>query len=159
MLLLPSALGNPTRRADGNSNISEDFTYDTLHRPPRSTLNVSPTPLVKNFAYDSIGNLLLKSEVGNYAYPEPGVGRPHGVVSVDGDTARATFTYDANGNQTAATGIGRTITYNAANKPASITQGALTLNFADDVDHQRYKQTIMTGSTVTTTRYLDAFGV
>ena len=105
------ALGNPTRRADGNSNISEDFTYDTVNRLTRSTLNVSPTPLVKNFAYDSIGNLLLKSDVGNYAYPQPCVGRPHGVVSVDGDTARASFTYDANGNQTGATGIGRTITY------------------------------------------------
>src|ERR1043166_3773013 len=58
-----------------------------------------------------------------------------------------------------ATGIGRTVTYNAANKTASITQGSLTLNFADDVDHQRYKQTMMQGSTVTTTRYLDAFGV
>src|ERR1043166_7706570 len=82
------ALGNPTRRADGNSNISEDFTYDTLNRLTAATLNVSPSPLVKNFAYDSIGNLLTKSDVGNYAYPEPGVGRPHGVVSVDGDTAR-----------------------------------------------------------------------
>src|ERR1043166_1319903 len=58
-----------------------------------------------------------------------------------------------------ATGIGRTVTYNAANKTASITQGSLTLNFADDVDHQRYKQTMMQGSTITTTRYLDAFGV
>jgi len=32
--------------------------------------------------------------VGNYAYPAPGLSRPHGVVRIDGDTARATFTYD-----------------------------------------------------------------
>jgi hypothetical protein len=68
-------------------------------------------------------------------------------------------TYDANGNQTAATGLGRTVTYTSYNKPASIHQGTLSLTFADDVDHQRFKQTTMAGSTVTTTRYLNAFGV
>ena len=114
---------------------------------------------MKNFSYDSIGNLLTKSDVGNYAYPVPGLPRPHGVVSVDGEIVSAAFSYDANGNQTNATGIGRSIAYNAANKPTSIARGALTLNFADDVDHQRYKQTLMQGASVTTTRYLDAFGV
>src|SRR5262249_27028442 len=104
-------------------------------------------------------NLLLKSDVGNYAYPEPGLGRPHGVVSIDGEAVSAAFTYDANGNQTNSSGIGRSIAFNASNRPASVTQGSLALNFADDVDHQRYKQTIMQGSSVTTIRYLDAFGV
>jgi hypothetical protein len=120
----------------------------TTSRDPVS--NTSPT-------IRSIGNLLTKSAVGNYTpirHP-----RPHGVVSVNGDTVSATFTYDANGNQTGATGIGRTIAYNAANKPATITKGALTLSFADDVDHQRYKRTVMQGASVTTTRYLGAFDV
>jgi hypothetical protein len=81
------------------------------------------------------------------------------VVSIDGEAVSATFSYDANGNQTNSTGLGRNIAFNAANRPASITQGALTLAFADDVDHQRYKQTVMQGASVTTTRYLDAFGV
>jgi RHS repeat-associated protein len=152
------AIGNPLSRTDGNTNVSETFTYDTLNRLTSTTVNLSPTPLVKNFAYDSIGNLLTKSDVGSYAYPAPGQPRPHAVTSVSGDTVSATFGYDPNGNQTSATGIGRTTTYNAANKTASITQGSLILSFADDVDHQRYKQTVMQGSTVTTTRYLDAFG-
>jgi RHS repeat-associated protein len=153
------ALGNPLSRADGNTGITETFAYDTLNRLTSSSINLSPTPLVKNFAYDSIGNLLTKSDVGNYAYPAPGLPRPHGVVSVDGDTVAAAFSYDANGNQTGATGVGRTLAYNASNRPASVTQGSLTLTFADDVDHQRYKQTMMQGASVTTTRYLDAFGV
>jgi RHS repeat-associated protein len=152
-------VGNPLSRADGNTGITETFTYDTLNRLTSSTVNLSPTPLVKNFAYNSIGNLLTKSDVGNYAYPEPGLPRPHGVVTADGGTLSAAFTYDANGNQVGASGLGRNIAFNAANRPASIAQGALTLNFADDVDHQRYKQTMMQGSTVTTTYYLDAFGV
>jgi len=152
-------VGNPLSRADGNAGITETFTYDTLNRLTSSSINLSPSPLVKNFSYDSIGNLLLKSDVGTYTYPTPGLARPHGVTSINGETVTAAFTYDANGNQTGATGLGRTIAFNAANRPTSITQGALRLNFADDVDHQRYKQTMLQGSTVTTTSYLDAFGV
>src|SRR5262249_842374 len=111
------------------------------------------------FAYNSIGNLLTKSDVGNYAYPEPGLPRPHGVVTADGATVSAAFTYDANGNQVGASGLARNIAFNAANRPTSITPGALPLNFADGIDHQRYKQTMTQGSSVTTTYYLDAFGV
>src|ERR1043166_7490960 len=153
------SVGNVLTRADGNTGVSEGFGYDTLNRLTSATVNLSPTPLVKNFSYDSIGNLLTKSDVGNYSYPAPGQPRPHAVVSVDGEIVSAAFSYDANGNQTNATGIGRSIAYNAANKATTITQGALTLNFADDVDHQRYKQTLMQGASVTTTRYLDGFGV
>jgi RHS repeat-associated protein len=153
------ALGNPLSRSDGNTGVSETFAYDALNRLTSSTVNLSPTPLVKTFSYDSIGNLLSKSDVGNYTYPAAGLPRPHAVTSIDGNEITATFSYDANGNQTVATGIGRTISYSSYNKPATITQGALTLSFADDVDHQRYKQTVMQGSTTTTTYYFDAFGV
>jgi hypothetical protein len=62
---------------------------------------------VKTFGYDSIGNLLLKPDVGNYAYPAPGLPRPHPVLSISGDTVSAAFTYDANANQTGATGLRR----------------------------------------------------
>jgi RHS repeat-associated protein len=152
-------VGNLLTRADGNTGVSEGFGYDSLNRLVESSVTASGDPVAKYFGYDSVGNLLLKSDVGNYAYPEPGLAHPHGVLSIDGEGVTATFSYDANGNQTGATGIGRTVTYNAANKPATITQGALTLSFADDVDHQRYQQTVMQGSTTTTTHYFDAFGV
>jgi RHS repeat-associated protein len=81
------------------------------------------------------------------------------VVSVNGDLVSATFSYDANGNQTGATGIGRTITYSSYNKPATITQGANSISFSDDVDHQRFKQVAATGTSTATTYYFDAFGV
>src|ERR1043166_5091160 len=152
-------IGNPLSRADGNSNISETFAYDTLNRLTSATVNLSPTPLVKNFTYDSIGNLLTKSDVGSYSYPAPGQPRPHAVLSVAGDTVSATFSYDANGNQTGATGIGRTTTYNAANKTKTIPQGTTSLTFFDNVDHQRFQQVAVTGATTATTTYLDAFGV
>ena len=41
-------------------------------------------------------------------------------MSVSGGSISATFTYDANGNQTS--GLGRSIVYTSHNKPASITQ-------------------------------------
>jgi RHS repeat-associated protein len=150
------AVGNPLSRADGNTGVSETFTYDSLNRLTSSSVNLSPTPLVKNFTYDSIGNLLTKSDVGSYSYPAPGQPRPHAVLSVSGDTVSATFSYDANGNQTGATGIGRTTTYNASNKTATIAQGTNLLTFSDDVDHQRFMQVAATGMTTT---YFDAFGV
>jgi RHS repeat-associated protein len=150
-------IGNVLSRADGYENVSETFTYDALNRLTSSTVNLSPTPLVKTFSYDPLGNLLSKSDVGNYAYPEAGLLRPHGVTSIDGGIVQSTFTYDPNGNQTS--GLGRTVIYNSYNKPSSIQQGSLTLGFSDDVDHQRYKQTMMQGPTVTTTRYFDAFGI
>jgi RHS repeat-associated protein len=152
-------LGNLLSRADANANVSEAFGYDALNRLTSSSVTAGGDPISKFFSYDSLGNLLMKSDVGNYAYPEAGLARPHGVLSIDGDAITATFSYDANGNQTAATGLGRTIAYNSYNKPATITQGSLTLAFTDDVDHQRFKQTMMAGAAVTTTRYLDAFGV
>jgi hypothetical protein len=42
---------------------------------------LSPTPLVKSFAYNAIGNLTAKSDVGTYTYPAAGQPRPHAVTS------------------------------------------------------------------------------
>ena len=51
-----------------------------------------------------------------------------------------------NGNQTA--GLGRSIGYTSYNKPASITQGARTITFLDDSEHQRFKQVTPEGTTL-----------
>jgi hypothetical protein len=92
---------------------------------------------MKTFAYDVIGNLLSKSDVGTYTYPASGANaiRPHAVTSISGSTINTTFAYDQNGNQTS--GLGRTISYTTFNKPSSITQGTSTLSFSHDIDHQR----------------------
>jgi RHS repeat-associated protein len=141
-------LGDLTSRADANTSLSETFAYDALDRLISSTVNFTPTPLVKTFTYDPIGNLLSKSDVGTYAYPAAGAPRPHAVTSISGG-----FAYDANGNQTS--GLGRTIGYTSFNKPSSIAHGTSTLGFFHDPEHQRFKQTAPEGITV----YLDGFGV
>ena len=129
------------------------MTYDNLNRLTQSTVALTPTPLVKNFTYDVIGNILTKSDVGNYLYPAVGAALPHAVSSISGGVISTTFTYDPNGNQTA--GLGRQIAYTSYNKPASITQGAKALFFSHDPDHQRFKQNATEGVTL----YFDAFGV
>jgi RHS repeat-associated protein len=75
------------------------------------------------------------------------------VTSLSGGTISTTFTYDANGNQTA--GLGRSITYSSYNKPASITQGTQTISFLDDTEHQRFQQVTPSGTTL----YIAGFGV
>ena len=92
--------------------------------------NIAP---VKTFTYDAIGNLLSKSDVGNYTYPLAGSALPHAVIGISGGAISTSFTYDPNGNQTA--GLNRSITYTSYNKPSAITQGTKTLFFSHDTDH------------------------
>jgi RHS repeat-associated protein len=75
------------------------------------------------------------------------------VTSISGSTLNTTFTYDPNGNQTG--GLGRTMSWTASNRPASITQGTNTISFGYDVDHQRFMQVAPDGTTL----YINAFGV
>src|SRR5579872_2918402 len=113
-------LGNVLTRADANESLTETLTYDTLNRLASATVSQNIAS-VKTFSYDPIGNLLSKSDVGTYTYPLAGAALPHAVISVAGSTINSTFTYDANGNQTA--GLGRSVSYTSYNKPSSITQG------------------------------------
>ena len=145
-------LGNPLSRTDDPANLSESFTYDPLNRLLTATVSTSVAP-VKSFTYNSIGNMLSKSDVGSYTYVPPGSPKPHAVMSISGSTLSTTFTYDANGNQTA--GLGRNITWTSYNMPASITQGTHSVSFLHDVDHQRIKQVSAAGNTL----YIGAFGV
>jgi RHS repeat-associated protein len=145
-------LGNPLSRADGTQGMSESFTYDPLNRLLTATVSGS-TSLSKTYAYNSIGNMLSKSDVGTYTYAPPGSQLPHAVMSVSGSTISTTFSYDPNGNQTA--GLGRTIAWTSYNMPASITQGTQTVSFQHDVNHQRVKQIAANGNTL----YINAFGV
>ena len=112
--------------------------------------NVAP---VKSLTYSPIGNILSKSDLGTYAYAAPGSPLPHAVTSISGSTLNTTFTYDPNGNQTG--GLGRTVSWTASNRPASITQGTNTISFGYDVDHQRVMQIAPDGTTL----YINAFGV
>ncbi len=131
-------LGKLLTRSDANTSLAESFEYDTLNRLTKSTVSLTPTPLVKTFAYNAIGNITCKSDVGTYSYPAPGQPRPHGVTSITGGMINTTFTYDPKGNMTAGNGL--TVTYTSYNKTATITRGTTTSPSTHDTDHQRYSQ-------------------
>ncbi len=95
----------------------------------------------------------MPSDVGTYTYPTSGSARPPAVSSISG-TISASFTYDANGNETAGE-TGKSLAYTSFNMPNSITEGTNTITFVHDVDHQRFKQVSPEGTTL----YLAGFGI
>ena len=85
-------LGKLLTRSDANTSLAESFGYDNLNRLTSATVALSPTPLVKTFSYNAIGNLTAKSDVGTYGYPASGQPRPHAVTSISGGPINTTFT-------------------------------------------------------------------
>ena len=47
-----------------SGDFTKSFTYDALNRLTSTTVSLALAPLVKNFSYSAIGNLLSKSDVG-----------------------------------------------------------------------------------------------
>ena len=64
-------LGKLLTRSDANTSLAESFGHDSLNRLTSATVSLSPTPLVKTFSCNAIGNLAAKSDVGAYSYPTP----------------------------------------------------------------------------------------
>ncbi|WP_415882112.1 RHS repeat-associated core domain-containing protein [Neptuniibacter sp. QD34_54] len=140
-------LNNVTQRADLVAEVEESFTYDALDRLKTSTVvsttvgeNLTET---KTYAYDTLGNITHKSDVGDYQYNSH---RPHAVTAAGGNT----YSYDANGNMTS--GAGRTLTWSSFNKPVTMAKDGKTVNFTYAPDRARY---LKEGSDGTKTLYLD----
>ena len=78
--------------------------------------------------------------MGTYAYGTAAL-RPHAVASVtQADNTQITYTYDANGNNTASSD-GRAIAYTAFDKPSSIVKGTHATAFAYGPHRARFKRT------------------
>ncbi len=151
-------IGNLLSRTDAvpSTPLVEEFSYDALNRLTESAIVDEPAS-IKTFAYDSIGNITAKSDVGSYSYPTPGSSsvRPHAVSSITGTVngiANPGFTYDANGNMTS--GLGRTVTWTSYNMTATVARGSNTLSFTYDSEHGRIKQYV--SGTQKTTLYINA---
>jgi hypothetical protein len=83
------------------------------------------------YAYDALGNLTRKSDVGDYAYGGP---RPHAVTRAGTHDYR----YDDNGNLTQ--GAGRSLVWTSYNLPHQIHEGGKTTTFLYDYHHVRTYQ-------------------
>jgi YD repeat-containing protein len=100
-------LGNLLSRTDSKQAIAESFVYDNLNRVTSSTVRPSGQTTGRtaiNVAYDALGNITSKSDIGAYTYG-PGTtctnvfAGPHAVSSVAG-TKNANYCYDNVGNLT-----------------------------------------------------------
>lgn len=113
-----------------------------------SAANTNTPALSQTFSYDAAGNILSNSSVGAYTYPAqgPSAVRPHAVTAA----GSWSFTYDANGNQIGRALSGttdRTITYDADNRPMTVTANGTTVTYRYGPDGTRLKKLV--GSNVT----------
>lgn len=167
--------GRTDQNGDGSGGaVSEIFLYDGIGRLKSYEVDAPTVPLLSRtvtLAYNALGSILTKSDVGGYSYPAQGAGsvRPHAVQGVIGASYSARFAYDANGNMVCSNGgatncpvsnIGslETIAYTSFNLPDGSTglQGpgqAPVYKWLYDESHQRFKETRTSGG-VTRTTYM-----
>ncbi|MDE2135503.1 MAG: VCBS repeat-containing protein, partial [Alphaproteobacteria bacterium] len=103
-------LGNLTYRKDYYASGTPEYScYDALNRLTNyavgngaSTCTSSGSGInTKTVAYDALGNITSKSDVGAYSYPSGGSARPHAVSAIAGTVngvVNPNYHYDANGN-------------------------------------------------------------
>ena len=119
-----------TSRKDLNqSGLTETFYYDNLYR-----LDYSQRNSVQNLdlAYDALGNITSKSDIGTYTYHAT---KKHQVVSTSNGWS---FSYDANGNML--NGLGTARTWTSYNLPSSITNGSLSSTFSYTPDRRYWRR-------------------
>jgi RHS repeat-associated protein len=139
-------VGSLTERKDLNQSLTEEFAYDNLDRLDFSKLNGS---INLDLAYDAIGNIISKSDVGTYAYHAT---RKHAVISTTG-AINNTYGYDANGNMTSRNGFATTWT--TYNYPSRIIQSStLWTDFRYGINRQLRWQSITTNGNVESWWYI-----
>ena len=153
------SLNRLAKRTDANGDgvtgaVTDDYGYDEIGRLTSYTVSAPAIPSLQRtvtLQYNALGSIVYKSDVGTYTYPAQGQARPHGLVSVSG-AIPASYTYDANGNLTGATGGSyRKISYTSFNLPDGQNglegpSGTPRYTWQYDENHQRVKETRVNAS-------------
>ncbi len=153
-----------TRQAVGHG--VETFSYDPGNRLTGDAFSGGYAGLpAKSYAYNAVGSITSKSEVGTYQYSGAG---PHAVTKISGTVNSGagtvtgpTYSYDAVGRLTI--GGGRAYAYSGFGTPSCIATGTTTCvasgstasTFTFDAEHNRVKQAAPEGTTI----YIAAQGV
>ncbi|ABM25543.1 YD repeat protein [Shewanella sp. W3-18-1] len=155
---------NLTSERDGVTGLTKNYRYDTLNRLTEYQFsNTNPTfSATVNYAYDKVGNFLKKTDYSAnsttaYRYGGSACGyKPNAVCQLDKlNGTTVSFQYDNRGNLRV--GDGLTMTYNAMDKPLSVSGRGATTSFVYGSDNMRAKQSRTVGSTTTTTYYVDKY--
>lgn len=134
--------GNLSERADANRGIAEQFSYDSRDR--LDLVQRGGTTLL-DLAYDDIGNITFRSDIGNYRYDPV---HRHAVAAAGANT----YAYDANGAVTNASGS--TIAWYSYDLPSQITHPNGNYSaFYYGADRARYRQVARAGTTLTDKLY------
>jgi RHS repeat-associated protein len=146
--------GNLASRYDRAQHVTENFTYDSLDRLTGWDLaRARVKKVATTYAYTDGGNILSQTVEGNpsasiaYTYGEHGAG-PHAVTTTTSGNHKATYTYDAIGNDR--TGPGRIVDYTSFGLPSSIKTpaGKTTLFRYDAIRIRSLKQQVNGNSIV-----------
>ncbi|MCM2311592.1 MAG: hypothetical protein NDI84_09320, partial [Steroidobacteraceae bacterium] len=136
---------NLIRREDGNQAppVYEYFYYDNLDRIDYSQRNGVTNVDV---AYDALGNLTSKSDVGSYTYDATKI---HAVTAAGANS----YAYDANGNMTSRNGS--TVIWTSYDLPNRIDNGTSTVSYMwYGPDRRLWRQQATTAGVTETTTYV-----
>ncbi len=146
--------GNMLFRNNRMMRYIESFSYDGLNRLTSVYRIATMTTRVytggrkgfskraspsKTYAYDAIGNITSKSDVGAYTYD---LNHPHAVATAGGNS----YAYDANGNMLS--GAGRTLSWTSFNKPLGVSTVQGYTGYTYDANHNRLIKTTPNSTTV-----------
>lgn len=159
-------LGRMDRRQDNTTGVatSETFIYDALDRMTGASITAAGIGTqTTEVAFNAIGNIISKTDVGNYGYPAAKTGQPHAVSRIAGTVngvLNPSYQYDANGNMVS--NGARNFTWTSFNMPAMLVKnvqqgspGSGTATFLYGPEHQRLKQIWSDSAKTLTTIYLD----
>ncbi|MFB2775824.1 RHS repeat domain-containing protein, partial [Shewanella xiamenensis] len=160
---------NLTSERDGVTGLTKSYHYDSLNRlESYSFSNTNPTfSATVNYGYDKVGNFLKKTDYSansSTAYRYGGSAScaagnnagPNAVCQLTKlNNTIVNFQYDKRGNLRV--GDGLTMTYNAMDKPLSVSGRGATTSFVYGSDNMRAKQSRTVGSATTTTYYVDKY--
>ncbi|MEJ8568906.1 putative Ig domain-containing protein [Elongatibacter sediminis] len=145
------SLGNLLGRHDtsGSRDLQETFRYDLMNRLKSVMLSSEGAEAVETLRleYDASGNIVHKSDVGEYLYGANGAG-PHAVTRAGGTA----YTYDANGNQTGSTD-GRLIDYTVSDRAEWIRDGSQETRFVYGTGQKRIRREDQNNVDGATTRW------
>jgi RHS repeat-associated protein len=132
--------GNLKTRTDSVNSRTETFGYDDLERLTSWKLDTPAGKRETTYQYDLIGNLKQVQENGALiADNEYGTnGKPHALTWTKSNALQSSYLYDAIGR--IKQGGGRDIEYTAFDLPRSITQNAVTTDFAYDAFGRRVRK-------------------
>lgn len=127
------SVGNLLERREQVLGLTEQFNYDSLNRLTRSeVLGQSPVTI----QYDSLGNIVQRSDIGSYSYGEGDAG-PHAVTSIVGPKSN-TFSYDNRGNRVSS--LFDSVTYASFGKPLSLKRDETEIRFRYGPNDNRIEQ-------------------